>query len=128
MATPNNVPRRALLQGALALTAVPVATAAGTAFDTAPEPAETPIQALFREWSACYSWLNTTQERFDWDGAEWDARFAVLDEIENRMEAQTATPLHDLALKLAATTSFGCVEVADSRDGEVLAILGLDAN
>lgn len=121
MAIQENVGRRVLLQGVLA---APLAACAvpALAADT-----ETPIQRLFKEWSDYFAWVNTTEERFTWDGAEWDARFAVLDEIENRMETETAATLDDLALKIAATTSFGAIDVPETRDGEVLAILGLES-
>ena len=123
MATPEYQARRAFLQGALvAPAALTVASCPSTAFAGL---AETAIGTMFREWATYFTWVNTTEDRFTWDDAEWDARFAVLDEIENRIEAETATSLHDLALKYAAISSFGCVDLTNTRDFEVQTVLGL---
>ena len=66
------------------------------------------MRALFDDWVIASTWLKSaTPTEAQWTDEEYDARYKLLDTIEDRMDAAPLSDLHDLALKMAATSSVG---------------------
>lgn len=128
--------RRALLQGAAVLTAVPVAALGDVpVFEVVGEPEtippETPIARLYRQWEMTHDAAEAAWKAVEGQGyTVEDAATAPFDEERRRIEeallAEPVTDLRDLAMKVLVESGEGCFGLSVPTTLEVAALAGRD--